>query len=260
MRNPTRRNRNIGTNKQGYGKFNSMVIPDTGIPFVSFVEHLKKYETFSFLVNGINFTIVVEETQDGIQHACSPNDIRYLLPYIPMQDIGELRLIVFRQPTKKQQLLSPVWGRLVYSFDFEGEYQPAIVLEAQNLTKSYKWTKFLSPENQLEFQRLLKDGHQITETKRHFIIQSSLESIRNTQLYRTFFHEWGHYVQFLRFMEGFNEEKDEEAYDHQWRLYHKIPKQDKEAFAHRYATKLKEALHKQSLIPFSTQDVFPQLI
>ncbi|MDJ0797430.1 MAG: hypothetical protein QNJ51_11470 [Calothrix sp. MO_167.B12] len=45
-----------------------------------------------------------------------------------------------------------------------------------------------------ELERLREDGHRTATDKRHYLISSTLDSIRNTQLYRTLHHEIGHYV------------------------------------------------------------------
>ena len=37
---------------------------------------------------------------------------------------------VRRQPKRKEEIISPVWGRLIYSYEFENDYCPAIILDA----------------------------------------------------------------------------------------------------------------------------------
>lgn len=53
-----------------------------------------------------------------------------MITHIPSEDYGDLRFIILRQPKRKEEIISPVWGRLIYSFEFEHEYAPAIILDA----------------------------------------------------------------------------------------------------------------------------------
>ncbi|HMH34529.1 MAG TPA: hypothetical protein VK543_15935 [Puia sp.] len=176
-------------------------------------------------------------------------DIERIIENIPPSDYGSLRLIVLRQPKKKEAILSPVWGRLIYSYGFEKDYYPAIIIEAVDYRKKLSWNKSQSPDDQKEFERLKKDGHQFIENKKEFISSFEIENVRNTQLYRTLLHEFGHYVQYLEAVEM--RDKDNEGWDKRFDLYLKIPKNEKEKYANKYAEGLLGKLQMEKLIPFN---------
>ena len=251
MFNPTRRNRNIGTAKQGHGQNNKYCIPQSSTTSKSFYELLGRYEKTEATINGHQFLFVVEQTRPGSQHACSVGDLKSILEHIPSTDYEELKLIVFRQPKRKEEALSPTWGRLIYSYEFEGEYHPAIILEAVDYTKKLKWPKALSIEEQQELERLRTDGHTFSEDGRHFTADLETAIVRQTQLYRTLLHEIGHYVHYLEAVERpATEDEDFEHWQRRHDSYFRIPQRDKEAFAHRYAESLRKQLIEQQVIPF----------
>ncbi|HWD88900.1 MAG TPA: hypothetical protein VG367_12280 [Mucilaginibacter sp.] len=175
-------------------------------------------------------------------------DIEKIIENIPPSDYGSLRLIVLRQPKKKEAIISPVWGRLIYSYEFENDYYPAIIIEAIDYSKKFYWNKSQSPEDQKEFERLKKDGHRFVENKKEFVSTFEIENVRNTQLYRTLLHEFGHYVQYLEVVETQNE--DYETWKKNFEMYLKIPKTEKEKYANKYADGLFEKFQTEKLIPF----------
>ena len=251
MNNPIRRNRNIGTSKQGHGKNNTFRIPQPLSISKTFYERLGRYEKTSRTINGHRFEFVIEETRADSIHACTVDDVAEMIRHIPPTDYGELNLIVFRQPKRKELLLSPVWGRLIYGYEFEGEVRPAVILEAVDYHKPMKWSKSLQPDYQKELERLRNDGHEIVETKRHFKMTYSPENVRNTQLYRTLPHEFGHYVHYLNMVEKTSSEDEEyEIWKKRYDDYFRLSSDEKEKFAHNYADKLCETLRKSGNIPF----------
>ncbi|MEO6851982.1 MAG: hypothetical protein ABI203_10490, partial [Mucilaginibacter sp.] len=151
MWNPLRRNKNIGTPKQGHGRSNKLTIPYPCVISKSFYERLDRYEKIEKEINGHTFTFVVEETRESSKHACSVMDIEQIIKNIPSTDYGSLKLIVLRQPKRKEEIISPVWGRLIYSYEFENNYYPAIIIEAMDYNKKISWDKSLSADNQKEF-------------------------------------------------------------------------------------------------------------
>lgn len=183
MKNPIRRNRNIGTAKQGYGKDNKLVIPRPAIVMKNFFERLTKYTKEYRTINGNYFQFVIEETRENSKHSCTVNDIAEILKHINPSDYSRLNLIILRQPKRKEEILNSVWGRLIYLYEFENEVKPAIIIEAQEIGKPIKWKNNLKPDFQKELERLRLDGHTIKRTKREFIIESNIESIRSTQLW-----------------------------------------------------------------------------
>ncbi len=283
MRNPTRRNRNIGTAKQGHGQNNQLAIPWPAVTSKTFYERLDRYQVIQREIKGQQFTFVVENTRKQSFHACTIDDICKVLTEIPIADFGELELIVLRQPKRKEETLNPVWGRLIYSYEFENDYyQPTIILEAFDLTKKFKWGKKLSLAAQQELERLKKDGHPIKLNKRYYEAEYHLAHVRATQLYRTLLHEFGHHVHYQRVIieplkslkqqidrlsTQIDEENlleshptylrwsklDEEYEDKKDKLrtqYFAISSQEKEVFAHTYADNLKRKMEEKGLLPF----------
>jgi len=253
MFNPLRRNRNIGTKKQGHGQANKLTIPRSP-DLKGFYERLGNYTKHEVAINGNELLFVVEETRSDSQHACSIEDITTLIEHITPEDCKGLKFIILRQPKRKENILSPVWGRLMYSYEFEKNYGPAIILEAADYTKPLKWARSLALNDQKEINRLKEDGHPFVDDGRSLTAELTPEHVRNTQLYRSLPHEIGHYVHYLTVVERpGNEDEGYDAWDQRWGLYRSIPASEREEFAHRYATQLKNKLTEMQIIPFTTK-------
>src|SRR5262245_32867810 len=98
-RDVTRRNRNIGTAKQGHGQVNKLVIPTRFHPDLTFYyENLKNYKSAWREVYGHSITFLVEETRIGCYHACTVDDIAQVLRFVGSADLKGIELIVLRQP------------------------------------------------------------------------------------------------------------------------------------------------------------------
>lgn len=123
------------------------------------------------------------------------------------------------------------------------------MLEAIDLSRRIIYgRKSQTPEQQNELKRIIRDGHIILEHKSEYIYQPTISCCRNTQLYRTLLHEIGHYVQYLECtVRKKCSHSDQIDYEE---LYHKIPKSEKESFAHKYAETKKEELERNGVIPF----------
>ncbi|SEW51685.1 hypothetical protein [Chitinophaga arvensicola] len=254
MRNPTRRNRNIGTAKQGAGQHNRLTIPSAGTGSKHFYERLEPYEKTEKIIHGHTFIFITEKHHPSSPHACTVNDIARILSYLPPADYGDLKFIVLRQPKRKEEIISHVWGRLIYSYEFENEYYPAVILETANYRKPFKWKRNLDPDDQQELARLREDGHVFVEDKRSFTTMLESAAVRNTQLYRTLLHELGHYVHYLTLVQPFAEDAHEEAGDKREDNYFRLPKDTKEKFAHQYADQWRAKLLLAQLIPFERME------
>lgn len=226
-RDATRRNRNIGTAKQGHGQDNQLVIPTRWYPdWLRHYENLKNYQTTRRVIHGHSLTFLIEETRLDCYHACTVDDIAHILRFVPVADLSGIKLIVLRQPKRKEEILSAVWGRWARNVVIDDYQGIAIFLEAADSAKPIRWSKSLAPEGQKELERLRTDGHTITETRKYHKILMSLDSIRSTQLYRTLLHEIGHHVDYTHDPTGFTSR----------------PSAEKEVFAHKYADKLTSVL------------------
>jgi hypothetical protein len=232
---PTRRNRNIGTAKQGHGQDNALVIPTRRHPgLAEYFENLHNHRTVWRDIDGFRMPFLVEETRPDCVHACTVDDIAHLLPFVPRADWRGIAFIVLRQPKRKEEILRPAWGRWVPGAVIDSYRGHAVFLDAVELAVPLRWEVSLTPDQQQELARLREDGHAITTTKRHHVIAPNLASVRCTQLYGTLLHEIGHHVDYSRAPERFERKA--------WR--------EKERFAHRYAEALRAELTRQGVIPF----------
>lgn len=252
---PTRRNRNIGTAKQGHGLDNQLVIPDRWHhDFKEHYERLGRYKKVYRRIHGKEFAFIVEETRRGCIHACTIEDLHNVLWAIPGQDLEGMARVILRQPTRKERILKSCWGRLVYMADIDGDLAPAIMLDAGPPGGQWRCKRSMSLDEKKEFERLRSDGHKTTPDKRHFIIDSDLESIRSTQLYRTLPHEIGHWVDYLesvkrpRLRSRYSTDTDRLS-----ELYHTKPTAEKEVFAHRYADEFRAETERHGRFPFSRE-------
>lgn len=230
----TRRNRNIGTSKRGHGRNNRLTISICGPDAVCHYESLTAYKAVFREIHGRTVTFIVERTRTDSCHACTVDDIAYMLQHVAAEDLMGIDLVVLRQPKRKEEILSAVWGRLAFYVELGEHHGRAIFLETIDFAKPMRWSKSLKPEMELEIGRLKNDGHEISSTKRYYIVKSSLHSVRSTQLYRTLLHEIGHHIDYSR---------NPTAFDR------RIPR-EKEVFAHRYADEMREELRQKKVIPF----------
>jgi hypothetical protein len=251
-RNPVRRNRNIGTAAQGQGQDNALVIPGKA-DGPDWLDRVGNYTLEDRMVAGRSVRFIVEQTSGGCVHPCTVTDVVHMLHAIPASDWAGLDTIVFRQPTRKQLTLSPVWGRLAYSAKIttpKGKvlsWGPAIYLEAIDVDKPIIWSTSLDPDDRRELDRLKVDGHIVRQTGRRHEIVVTRQSARNTQLYRTLLHEIGHWFDWLSKVE--EPLARGEDYDTLERAYFARPKSEREAFAHRYADALYVRLRQMGAVP-----------
>lgn len=253
-RNPTRRNRNIGTAKQGFGQDNELVIPDRlNAPYWLCRIGTCKIEERE--VAGRKVRFVIEANALGCVHPCTVSDVLHILKALPQSDLAGLQTIVFRQPTRKQLILSPAWGRLLYDTEISTSSGktlatgPVIFLDAVKPDRVIVWSTSLDPDRSQELDRLRHDGHEIQRLGNKFNISVSVTSARNTQLYRTLLHEIGHWFDWLSKVEqpvtrGGDRESLEET-------YFARPKSERESFAHRYADAQRVILENKGIIPFA---------
>jgi hypothetical protein len=235
--NPTRRNRNIGTKAHGHGSNNKLVIPETSLKrdLRCFYEKFSSYAVVRRRVAGRDLVFLVEPTRLGWFYPCTIEDVCHAFAHLPPEHVATFDMVVMRQPTRKQRILSPVWGRAIWVFDSPSLSGPAIVLEAQ-IDEPLSWPVSLSPERTRELDRLRADGHEVRRTKRRFEIATTAETLRNTVLYRTLLHEVGHHVDYSR-------RSAEEWYG--------LTSTEKEDFAHRYAAEARERLRDLGVVPFT---------
>lgn len=265
-RNPTRRNRNSGTSASGHGHDNRLVIPNRSNGPIWHWRELGEYRTVKRVVCDREVVFVVERTSRGCVHACTVDDIAYLLSHLPFQDWEGLKLFVLRQPKRKEALLEGVWGRLAYGGEIgrpqDGMFKgPAIFLESTEPNFGFSLTASMRPAGRVEFERLLRDGHNVTRKGPKFSVQCSLETIRNTQLYRTVLHEIGHWVDWLERVRRPVAPPDLDIDEYDWReelqtRYDQRPSQELEVSANQYADRMWNNLAAAGVIPFQRRVAF----
>jgi hypothetical protein len=251
-RNPTRRNRNIGTAKQGHGQGNRIKIPASRHDDRLFYEKMDDAVAVERTIGDWGITFLVQPVIAGFRHACTIDDICHLLAHVPAGDLIGIDLFLLRQPTRKQQSLRPSWGRLAYYADTGKHRGRAIFLDAQQPGKSYRWSRSLTPEDAAEFDRLRVHGHGIEEDRRGFTVTPTLESIRTTQLYHTVLHELGHHVDYRSKVTDLA--KDQADCDRRRDIYFARPPREREEFVHHYAEEQASRLRNEDIIPFDRRD------
>jgi hypothetical protein len=249
--NPTRRNRNIGTEKSGYSQNNKLVIPERWIDFKVFWERLTNPVVCPLEIKGHSITMLIEQPKTGSVHASTPQDIIRVLNLVTQDHLDEIEIIVLRQPKKKEEILKPVWGRFVYYADL-GQYSgPGVYLEAVEIGKIITWGNKLTPFEKRELESLYSDGHRIERVKRGYDIYTTPETVRNTQLFRTLPHEIGHAVDYLTSsLNPSSTATNESDSEYISNAYNSKPIRDKEEFANRYAREFYQKCVNDNTLPF----------
>lgn len=84
---PVRRNRYIGTAKQGHGQDNRMVIPNDWRDSRVFWERVSHFTVATRSVHGRELPFVVEPTRQDSVFACTVDDIATLLNVAPSEHV-----------------------------------------------------------------------------------------------------------------------------------------------------------------------------
>ena len=186
-------------------------------------------------IRGRRTWFFVEPPTRDCCYACTVDDVARLLSEAPVDDWAGISAIVFRQPTRKQDLLRPVWGRVVFDTQVSGITGSAIHLDAQDQGQEMRWSPSLGPDEQRELSALVADGHRVVRSRRWWSVRPTVDSTRATQLYRTLLHEIGHHIDWCRATPE---------------LYFRRPLQEREHSADRYAMALRTELERRRAIPF----------
>lgn len=229
-----------------------MVVPDYWGDGRTFYEKLVDPRVTSFCVEGHTISVLMEEPREGYHHPCSMGDVAKLFSLFDIEHVKDIKSVVFRQPKRKEETLNPAWGRMSYFADINKHSGPAIFLDAQKTNLVMKWPKSLSPFEMSELERLKSDGHEIIAEKRHYLIKTTLESIRYTQLFRTIPHEIGHYAHYKEFADKLVGGTDENQKLTSKREYFSKPVEERERFAHKYAEEFYKMNSEKGLIPFDS--------
>lgn len=255
---PERRNRKIGFAGFGGPAPNEMRIPESlqdkhGV-FSAYYERLEPADVRTATVGDRQVKLLYEEPREGFTYGCSPADVVTLFSLAVDLCPAFPEIVAFRQPTRKQRSLSPVWGRFIYEADFGAHCGSAIVLEAQEIGAPLNLSRRMTPEGRAEFDRLVADGHVFVEMKRRLEATLRAETIRNTILYRTLPHELGHLVHYhLDVRSPATTLADDEGVAAD--LFFSKPSSEREAFAHRFGDLVSRSLRQRGDIPFEPRDI-----
>jgi hypothetical protein len=250
-RDPTRRNKNIGTAKQGRGKDNRMVIPDRWSDLRMPAERLSSYTVVSRSIHGQDFPFVVEKTRKNAYHACTVDDLAVVLRALPAnellgdEDVCGLAGVVLRQKTRKQETLIPSWATLYYAVDLGPIHGPAIYLNASEYPVNILWSKRNKPDQKKELDRLREDADEAVFDGRNHKLSFGQESVRSLQLYRSLLHEVGHLVHYQQEVDIPCSRKEDDDLKLRERLndefFRRAPR-EREDYAHNFAATWKKQL------------------
>jgi hypothetical protein len=258
--NPTRRNRKIGTAAQGHGHNNRLVIPDVYQGKQDMLEDLDSPSFVEIAIAGELRTFVVERTREDSMHPCTVDDVSAVLGMIAPQDLDGLKLIIFRQPTRKQATISPVWGRLRYFMEIGRHRGAALILEAgASKGALQRFPRKMQVDDEAELERFQANGQKIIEDRRSISVVLDMAAQREVQLFRTVLHEVGHQVDYLEKVERPYDVEDSERSD-LWERYWQRPSREREVFAHSYADRVGTALRNEGRIPFARIDAEERLL
>lgn len=150
-------------------------------------------------VHGRTVMVVAEKPRAGSAHVCTPADVCGIMGCLPAADVAGIGLVVLRQPTRKEDILRPAWGRMHWCVEFRGYNGPAVVLDAVDFSRPrLRWPRSLSPDQAQELQRMRQLGFTVAETRRGYDILLTPEQVRRWLLTRTLPHEVGHWVDLRR--------------------------------------------------------------
>jgi hypothetical protein len=182
-------------------------------------------------------------------YACTVDDIATLLNAAPKAHVFGVQGVILRQPKRKEEVLSPAWGRLGYAVEVGPISGVAIVVESCRLPLTLKWPTRLAPPQQQELDRLLQEADRVEDNGRQHVLHFGLAAVRAVQLYRTIPHELGHWVDCYEKVELPARAKSY-SWSDLWEAYCRRPVSERESFAHRYARELAKNLKARGQIPF----------
>lgn len=261
----TRRNRNIGTAKQGHGPSNRARIPRRWQDSIYSWGRGTSGTIVTRTVWGWPLPFLVEHTRDDCVHACTVDDIAAMLDLLPWQHVKSqkgitgIRGIVLRQPTRKEQTHNPVWARLGYGVQVDSVVGPVVFIEAQPLPLTLRRGTSLSPDDQRELDRLVAAADDVERTRRGHVLHFGLEGVRRVQLYHSLPHEIGHWADMYEKVELPARDDDYEAWGKLWDRYFQRPGSEREEYAHRYAERVVGELRKSQALPFERRLDLAQL-
>ena len=252
--NPTRRNRNIGTENSGYKEQSVYLVPERYNNWRPFYEDLKDYVVVSRRVQGTELRFLIEPTRGEHIHVCTPDDVARMLNLLPGHCIKgpePLRGVIMRQPTHKQSNLAGVWGRMCYYTEI-GPVKGAVMHIDAAVPWWYRsFSRKMSLEAQGEFERSRRLMSEPELHGRSHRFEMGFLNLRRWLLYHTLLHEIGHWMDYRHrvLVPGM----DGGDADQLWERYAQRPVAEREAFAHRFSDEWRDELVHRGEIPFEHQ-------
>ncbi|MAG56352.1 MAG: hypothetical protein CMJ83_08690 [Planctomycetes bacterium] len=257
-RDPTRRNRNIGTKKQGHGDDNRNVVPRLWRESVWEWRRTPGSSVVHRMVWGRDMPFLVEPTREDCWYACTIDDVARMLNLLPKRhinncrDVSGVQGIIFRQPTHKEEQLAGVWGRIGYAVEVGRAIGPVIQLTANPAPFRRKWSRHLGPVDRRELERLQRASTTHTSDGRHHRLEFDLDAIRRVQLFFTLPHEVGHWADMYENVEipTLDADFDFGVWQEAWDRYFQRPNEQREEFANRYAEAAIARLTESGQVPY----------
>lgn len=255
-RDATRRNRNIGTAKQGHGDDNDAVVPRRWRDSRYDWQRVPKSRVVYRVVWGRDMPFLVEPTRSASWHACTVDDVARMLNLLPKRHVNNykgivgIRGVVFQQPTRKEEQLRGVWGRLCFGVEVNGVSGPVIQLAATETPLRIRWGRHLKPDEQQELERLQSAAASSESDGRHHRMMFDIDAVRRVQLYHTIPHEIGHWADMFEGVELPSLGADLDTWKQAWDRYWQRPGHEHEVYADRYATQTVAGLREERHLPF----------
>jgi hypothetical protein len=223
-----------------------MVVPEPWADARRFWERLDDPIVVKRPVDGSELPFVVEAPRSPSFYPCTVDDLAELIGLLTSEVFGGIAFVGLRQPTRKQALLTLVWGRLIYHAEVAGFSGPALILEAQQSQGAFRWPKSLQPWVAAEIELLRSDGHEISMEARSHRVRSGPQALRGTQLFRTVPHEVGHYVDYRRRV--IDASSSEGEFNRNLELFWSRPAREREEIADRFGREFRA--RQGSRLPF----------
>lgn len=252
---PTRRNRNIGTAKQGHGQSNCDKVPLAwDLRRWSWLRG-REYSLVKRPLFGLDFPFIVERTLADCVHACTVDDLTHVLRSLSSTFFNSgdclrcIRGVVLSQPTRKEMKLRPAWASLCYGVDVDGQWGAVIYISAQQCPTRIRWSRSLSPSNLKELARLRQFSSKARGTKRAHVFDFDLSAVRRMQLSHSLLHELGHYFDMISKVDVPYLLDQDELEPLTQRFWGRTSL-ERENYAHDFADTMRSLLEEQGVLPF----------
>lgn len=139
-------------------------------------------------INGRPLLFIIECLRQQYRYLATINEVASILQAIPPDDMEGLELFAFHQPSPGEEA-GCCWSAYSRQFSFEGKPKRAIVLYAIDGREQHITVKQADRAAAEEAECLREDGHRVVLLGNRYIIASSQDAIRMSQLYRGIYHQ-----------------------------------------------------------------------